>query len=59
MLVAATQADGSELKQLDEELAVRDQLMQQIDWLFKNKKTQIEKLLAAAAEALATEAKPA
>jgi len=59
MLVAATQADGSELKQLDEELAARDQLMRQIDWLFKNKKNQIDKLLQAAAEALAAEAAPA
>lgn len=57
LLVAATKSDGSELAQLDAELSARDLLMRQLDWLFKNKKNQIEKLLAAAAEALAEEAK--
>lgn len=56
LLVAATQADGSALARLDEELSKRDQLMRQIDWLFKNKKNQIMKLLETAAEALKEEA---
>lgn len=56
LLVAATQADGSALAALDAELSKRDQLMRQIDWLFKHKPAQITKLLTAAAEAMKTEA---
>lgn len=56
LLVAATQADGSTLAALDAELTKRDQLMRQIDWLFKNKTNQIKKLLDTASEALKAEA---
>ena len=52
LLVAATQADGSALANLDKELSARDQLMRKIDWLFQNKKSQIEKLLKLAEEAM-------
>ncbi len=56
LLVAATQADGSALANLDRELKARDELIKKIDWLFANKKTQIEKLLKAAEEGMKTDA---
>ena len=56
LLVAATQADGSALARLDEELSKRDLLMRQIDWLFKHKKPQITKLLDQADEGLKAQA---
>ena len=56
LLVAATQADGSALAQLDAELSARDQLLREVDWLFKNKKSQITKLLDQAREALKAQA---
>lgn len=56
LLVAATQADGSALAQLDKELSARDQLLREIDWLFEHKKNQIVKLLEQAKEALKAQA---
>lgn len=59
LLVAATKSDGSELAQLDAELSARDVLLKQVDWLFKHKKSQIQRLLKAAADGIEKEAQEA
>lgn len=55
LLMAAVQNDPSALNALDTELAARDKLISQVNWLMEHKNKVIVKLLQEAAEALAKE----
>lgn len=55
LLVAATAADANKLVELDKQLVARDRMFRQIDWLMRNKTSQISKLLEMAEKAIVEE----